>query len=127
MQVCVEQMPSASVSFITEAVSEWGGDNAAAHMYACRVVMRLLEHSEQQMQEVLHLILQSVPRLAKDRYGNYVLQHIIEHGEISSKRQLIAQVIQCGVPMLAAQKYSHNVVEKCIDVAWSPEYEASFE
>lgn len=127
MQVCIEELPSASVSFIVEAISEWGVDNASSHMYACRVVMRLLEHAQQQMQDVLHLILQSVPRLAKDRYGNYVLQHILEHGEISSKRQLISHVIKCGVPMLATQKYSHNVIEKCIGVAWCPEYEAALE
>merc|ERR1712193_395257 len=44
MQMCIEQMPPTSVSFVVEAMTLWGADKAACHMYACRVVMRVLEH-----------------------------------------------------------------------------------
>jgi len=125
LQVCVEEMPSTSIAFIVEAVSVWGADNASAHMNACRVVMRLLEHAQEQVRGLVQEILQSIPRLAQDRYGNYVLQHILEHGEMSYKRYLISEVIRCGVSTLACRKYAHNVIEKCIDLALSPEYETS--
>jgi len=125
MQVCVEDMPVTSIAFIVQAVSEWGADNASAHMNGCRVVMRLLEHAQEQVRGLVQEIFQSVPRLAQDRYGNYVLQHILEHGEMSNKRYVISEVIKCGVSTLACRKYAHNVVEKCIDLALRPEYETS--
>jgi len=127
LQLCIEEMPSTSVNFIVEAVSEWGADNASLHMNGCRIVMRLVEHAPpHQMRDVLQRILESVGRLAQDRYGNYVLQHILEHGEMCNKQQLISQVIKYGAPTLARQKYAHNVIEKCMSVTWSPEYKASF-
>lgn len=128
MQVCIEKMPSASIAFIIHAIEGWGADSASAHLYACRVVMRLLEHAQRwQMQDVLHQIFQSVPKLVQNRYGNYVLQHILEHSEATDRRQLISLVLCCGVTMLAKQKYAHNVVLKCIVVAWLPEFEATLE
>jgi len=120
MQIFIEEMPPASISFIVDAVEAWGADNASAHMYACRVVMRLFEHIQRaQMQKSLQQILQAVARLAQDRYGNYVLQHILEHGEMPDKKQLMLELLACDILQLAKQKYAHNVVEKCIAVAWN--------
>jgi pumilio RNA-binding family len=118
IQVCIEEMPPASVLFVVDAIETWGADSASAHMYACRVVMRLLEYAQRdQMQQSLHQIFKAVGKLAQDRYGNYVLQHILEHGETPLKKQLILELLNYGVLRLATQKYAHNVVEKCIVVA----------
>lgn len=128
IQMCVEQMPSASIAFIIDAVETCGADQIATHMYACRVLTRLMEHVQQsKMQKALHQILQSIVRLAQDRYGNYVLQHIIEHGDMANRRRVMSEIAQCGVPVLATCRYAHNVVQKCIEVTWQPENEASLE
>lgn len=128
MSVCIEEMPPASVAFLIDAVATWGAESASAHIYGCRVVMRLLEYAQrQQMQEVMLQVFQSVSKLAQDRYGNYVLQHILEHGDVCDRKYLMSQALQCGVQEFAKQKYARNVIEKCIQVAWSTELEASFE
>jgi hypothetical protein len=128
IQVCIQEMCPAFVGFMVDAIVAWGADQASAHMYACRVVMRLLEHAQrQQIKELLQQILQAVPKLAQDRYGNYVLQHILQHMEVGDRSDLIFKVIQCGVPLLARQKYAHNVVVKCIEVTWSPDFQTTLE
>jgi len=120
MQMCIEQMPPTSVDFVVEAVISWGADKAACHMYACRVVMRILEHcTEPQVRTLLAQILNSATRLAQDRYGNYVLQHVLEHGRPEAQRSILVSML--GAPDAALEfakhKYAHNVVEKCVILA----------
>jgi len=113
-------MPPASVAFITEAVTSWGADKAACHMYACRVVMRILEHcTELQVQTLLVQILGATHRLAQDRYGNYVLQHVLENGRLEAQRSILTSILGDGevAAEFAQHKYAHNVVEKCVILA----------
>jgi pumilio RNA-binding family len=118
--MCIEQMPPTSVSFVVEAMTSWGADKAACHMYACRVVMRVLEHcTEPQVRTLLSQILGAAPRLAQDRYGNYVLQHVLEHGRPDAKRSILINILGAheSAVELAKHKYAHNVVEKCVILA----------
>jgi len=64
------------------------------HTHACNVLVRLLEHvQQQQLQNVMHQISSSVGKLAQDRYGSYVLQHIMimENGTIADRRKMIVR------------------------------------
>merc|ERR1711933_163643 len=102
VQACIDAMPAASIGFIIEAVEAYGAAHLAMHMYACNVLVRLLEHVQgQQLQNVMHQISSSVGKLAQDRYGSYVLQHIMimENGTIADRRKIgrqICHVVQCG-------------------------------
>ena len=53
---------------------------------AARVVQRLLEYCSQQdvRQEVLKAILENAVALASNTMGNYVIQHVIQHGSASA-------------------------------------------
>jgi pumilio RNA-binding family len=125
IQACIEEMPAASVMFIVNAVETWGVDAAATHIYGCRVIMRLLEHVPRpQMQRVLQQIAESVPKLAQDRYGNYVLQHVLKTCELPDKQAVMQAICRAGAFELAKQKYAHNVIEKCVELALDPDYAA---
>mmetsp|Transcript_152136 Transcript_152136/g.268614 ORF Transcript_152136/g.268614 Transcript_152136/m.268614 type:complete len:370 (+) Transcript_152136:564-1673(+) len=118
IQMIVELLQSESVIFIIDAVNAWGGEKAAVHPYACRVVMRLLQYCAKQHQtrEIRESVLMNVCTLSKDRYGNYVVQHVLEHGSPQDKQRIIEGCIQGGLQDLARHKYAHNVLEKCLDL-----------
>ncbi|XP_076936568.1 pumilio homolog 2-like [Bidens hawaiensis] len=58
-------------------------------------------------------ILNSINMLAQDQYGNYVVQHVLEHGKPHERKciidQLTGQIVQ-----MSQQKFASNVVEKCL-------------
>lgn len=58
----------------------------ARHRYGCRVVERLLEHcSAAQAKPLIDSILTESIQLCAHPYGNYVMQHILEHGSPEHK------------------------------------------
>lgn len=123
IQVCIQELPAASVAFLIDAIEMWGADVAASHIYGCRVVMRILERvPRSSLQRVLKQIIQMTPKLAQDRYGNYVLQHIFDQGCLCDRKSLISEVLKHGALDLALQKYAHNVMEKCVRLTMSPEH-----
>jgi hypothetical protein len=127
-QVCIEELPSPSVDFLVDACESWGAEAVASHIYGCRVLLRLLEYvPRHRLQLVFNQLFQNVLKLAQDRYGNYVLQHVLDHCEISDKLMVIAEVLKAGAFELAKQKYAHNVMEKCIQVALAPDNELGLE
>jgi hypothetical protein len=126
IQACIEKMPATSVSFVIDAIERAGAESMSAHMYACRVITRLLEHAQPgQMRNVLHEIFLATSRLAQDRYGNYVLQAVFAHCEIADRQHLFRHLRECGLQALARQKYAHNVIERCVSFLWSPEFDES--
>lgn len=49
----------------------------------------------------------------QDQYGNYVVQHILEHGKPEDKALIIGK-IRGHVLQLSKHKFASNVVEKCV-------------
>jgi pumilio RNA-binding family len=58
-------------------------------------------------------IMDSVCTLAQDQYGNYVIQHIIQHGKPHERSEIINKLAGQIVKM-SQQKFASNVVEKCL-------------
>ena len=61
------------------------------------------------MQELHH----STNQLVQDQYGNYVIQHILEHGHPKDKSLIISKV-RGHTLQLSKHKFASNVVEKCV-------------
>lgn len=59
----------------------------STHPYGCRVVQRVLEHCtiDSVKDDIRDHILQATLPLASDQYGNYVIQHMLEHGPESAR------------------------------------------
>lgn len=53
-------------------------------------------------------------QLVLDQYGNYVIQHVIEHGSPSDKEQIVQDVISDDLLKFAQHKFASNVIEKCL-------------
>eukprot|EP01059_Diplonema_ambulator_P000609 TRINITY_DN10504_c0_g2_i1.p1 TRINITY_DN10504_c0_g2~~TRINITY_DN10504_c0_g2_i1.p1 ORF type:complete len:597 (+),score=218.58 TRINITY_DN10504_c0_g2_i1:77-1867(+) len=114
IQKCIETMPN-KVDFIVCAFRN-NVQALAMHAYGCRVIQRLLEYCKRspEIEPIIQEVLAAVDQLVGDRYGNYVVQHVIINGE-PQHRTFIAQRLKGSVLALARGKFSSNVVEKMFE------------
>lgn len=114
IQKCIECVPQEKIQFI---ISAFYGQVVAlsSHPYGCRVIQRVLEHcSDAQTQSIMmDEILLSVCTLAEDQYGNYVVQHVLQHGK-PTERSAIINKLSGQIVRMSQQKFASNVVEKCL-------------
>lgn len=86
----------------------------AQQRYGCRVLQRLFEVcSEEEIWEVYLQIIDNVDVLINDKYGNYVIQHLIDTE--NKYRDKIYNHIISNAFTLSKDKFSSNVVEKCVN------------
>jgi hypothetical protein len=57
-------------------------------------LQRVLEHCPDQQKElgIMDEILRATTTLAQDQYGNYVVQHVLEHGKPAEKKEIITKL-----------------------------------
>ena len=67
-------------------------------------------------------ILRDAGALARDQYGNYVVQHVLQHGDDVSRKSVLSTLAGQIVP-LAQHKFASNVVEKCLTYCGAEERE----
>uniref|UniRef100_A0A0E0GEX6 PUM-HD domain-containing protein n=1 Tax=Oryza nivara TaxID=4536 RepID=A0A0E0GEX6_ORYNI len=120
IQKCIECIPQERIRFI---ISAFYGHvvELSTHPYGCRVIQRVLEHcnDENTQSTMMEEIMQSVVLLTLDQYGNYVIQHVLQHGKPDERSAIIKQLAGQIVKM-SQQKFASNVVEKCLSFG-SPE------
>lgn len=112
IQKALERLPEDQVKFVIDAF-QGQGFTLATHTYGCRVIQRLLEHCPKAAESVLEELHRYTQNLVVDQYGNYVSQHILEHGQRADKSRVI-EVVKGQVLTLSKHKFASNVVEKCI-------------
>ncbi|KAI7730863.1 hypothetical protein M8C21_013477 [Ambrosia artemisiifolia] len=114
IQKCIECVPENAIHFIISTFYDQVV-TLSTHPYGCRVIQRVLEHCHDPKTQsiVMDEILKSINMLAQDQYGNYVVQHVLEHGKPHERNciidQLTGQIVQ-----MSQQKFASNVVEKCL-------------
>lgn len=98
LQKCFVTMRPQAVQFIINELVGKGAKaiiKAAQHEYACRVLQRMIEHcSPEQMDEIMETLLTVGETLSRHLYGNFVMQHILEHGTESHKHTLIVKLVE---------------------------------
>ncbi|CAH8322120.1 unnamed protein product [Eruca vesicaria subsp. sativa] len=114
VQKCIECVPEENIGFI---VSTFFGQvvTLSTHPYGCRVIQRVLEHCDNPdtQSKVMEEVLSTVSMLAQDQYGNYVVQHVLEHGK-PDERTVIIKELAGQIVQMSQQKFASNVVEKCL-------------
>ncbi|KAI4373044.1 hypothetical protein MLD38_011213 [Melastoma candidum] len=114
VQKCIECIPQDRVQFI---IATFFGQVVplSMHPYGCRVIQRVLEYCDnpKTQEAVMEEIMLSVYTLAQDQYGNYVIQHVLEHGKPHERYAIITKLSGHFVKM-SQQKFASNVVEKCL-------------
>jgi pumilio RNA-binding family len=93
--------------------------------YGCRVLQRLFEIcTEEETWNIYVQIVSNVNVLINDKYGNYVVQHLIETP--NKHRNRIFDFIIENAYELSKDKFSSNVVEKCVNKCTEEELEKLF-
>ncbi|KAG6375119.1 ARM repeat-containing protein [Boletus reticuloceps] len=89
----------------------------ATHHHGCCVLQRCIDHaSDHQRVQLVNEITYNALTLVQDPYGNYVVQYILDLNDNHFSDGVIHQFTG-NVCALSVQKFSSNVIEKCIRVA----------
>lgn len=100
--------------FIFDAVASSVGD-VARHRHGCCVIQRCLDSPPSQSRSYLvRCIVDKSLELMQDAYGNYVVQYVLD---VCSDEdiQAVCESVVGKVNLLAIQKFSSNVMEKCLE------------
>ncbi|MBA0595557.1 hypothetical protein Gorai_012424 [Gossypium raimondii] len=80
----------------------------------CCALKHCLDHSNGEARaHLFQEIIANALNLAKDQYGNYVVQHILELKETQTTERLLRQ-LQGNYASLSCNRYGSNVVERCL-------------
>ncbi|GAM25949.1 hypothetical protein SAMD00019534_091240 [Acytostelium subglobosum LB1] len=93
------------------------------HKVGCTVVNRCIDFAnKEQLEALIKKINSHSLELVQDQFGNYVVQHLLSNNK-SYASQLIKSLLG-NIGELSVQKYSSNVIEKCLQVADTETYES---
>jgi len=115
IQKCLTSMSDRNKQFIYDSIVE-NCINIATHKHGCCVIQRCLDFaSKKQKIELSSVVAENAYELVKDQYGNYVVQYVLEMKDTEQKiKQRIADELTQDIIELSKQKFSSNVVEKCL-------------
>ncbi|KXN87543.1 Pumilio domain-containing protein C6G9.14 [Leucoagaricus sp. SymC.cos] len=116
IQKCLNKLAPEDNQFIYNAVAA-NCVEVATHRHGCCVLQRCIDHaSDHQRIQLVNEITYNALTLVQDPYGNYVVQYILDLNDSRFSDAVIRQ-FQGNVCALSVQKFSSNVIEKCIRVA----------
>lgn len=116
IQKCLNRLSPPNIQFIIDAVSSHC-IAVGTHRHGCCVIQRCIDHAtSSQKAQLVSAITQCSFPLVQDPFGNYVLQYIFDQGEASFS-QLLCRTFLGHISELSKQKFSSNVMEKCIRIA----------
>ncbi|KAL4069308.1 ARM repeat-containing protein [Scleroderma citrinum] len=116
IQKCLNKLGPEDNQFIYNAVAA-NCVEVATHRHGCCVLQRCIDHaSEHQRIQLVNEITYNALTLVQDPYGNYVVQYILDLNDNRFSDAVIRQFAG-NVCALSVQKFSSNVIEKCVRVA----------
>jgi len=113
VQRCLASLPTAQSTFIFERVAS---DllAVATHRHGCCVAQRSLDHADGPHREaIIAEVVRHAAKLVMDPFGNYVVQYILQLKQ-PQLTLAVATALQGGFAELSLQKFSSNVIEKCL-------------
>lgn len=100
--------------FVFDAVAEGVGD-VARHRHGCCVIQRCLDSpAGPARSHLVRRIVDNSLELMQDAYGNYVVQYVLDVCSDEDVHAVCESVVG-RVNLLAIQKFSSNVMEKCLE------------
>jgi len=117
IQYCLDHLPPRHNQWVYEAVVQ-SMEEVARDRVGCVIVKRCIDHASPDQKDVLQReISVKVLALVQDPFGNYVVQHVLEKFPFEEQSQQLITNILGRITELCTQKFSSNVVEKCLKVA----------
>ncbi|KAL5118811.1 hypothetical protein ACEQ8H_003314 [Pleosporales sp. CAS-2024a] len=119
IQKCLNHLKSSEAQFIFDAVGEHCV-TVGTHRHGCCVLQRCIDHaSGYQKVDLVRKITAHSFHLVQDPFGNYVVQYILDLNDAAFTTPM-CEGFQGKVIELSKQKFSSNVIEKCIRCAEMP-------
>lgn len=100
--------------FVFDAVAASVGD-VARHRHGCCVIQRCLDSPQTESRaNLVRRIVEKSLELMQDAYGNYVVQYVLDVCSDDDVHAVCESVVG-KANLLAIQKFSSNVMEKCLE------------
>ena len=116
VQKCLNRLGAQNSEFIYDAVGKHCVI-VGTHRHGCCVLQRCIDHSSgYQRAQLIARITENAFALVQDPFGNYVVQYILDLDEAQFTKPLCLS-FSGSVPALSKQKFSSNVIEKCLRTA----------
>ncbi|KAI4631199.1 hypothetical protein J4E83_002728 [Alternaria metachromatica] len=116
IQKCLNHLKSVEAQFIFDAVGE-NCITVGTHRHGCCVLQRCIDHAVGfQKVDLIRKITAHSFHLVQDPFGNYVVQYILDLNDAAFTTPM-CQGFQTKICELSKQKFSSNVIEKCIRCA----------
>ncbi|EME29106.1 Pumilio domain-containing protein C6G9.14 [Galdieria sulphuraria] len=113
IQRCLQKVAPTHNQFIFDAVVSHCVE-LATHRHGCCVIQRCLDYAiPLQKEQVCMEICENAFTLVQDAFGNYVVQYVLDLKNRFYIAKIIAQLAG-HLYELSVQKFSSNVVEKCL-------------
>lgn len=116
VQKCLNKLGPENSQFIFDAV----GHHCVivgTHRHGCCVLQRCIDHAKgTQRAQLISAITSNAFSLVQDPFGNYVVQYILDLDEPMFTKPL-CHSFAGNIPALSKQKFSSNVIEKCLRTA----------
>ena len=116
IQKCLNHLKSSEAQFIFDAVGEHC-ITVGTHRHGCCVLQRCIDHASGfQKVDLVRQITAHSFHLVQDPFGNYVVQYILDLNDPTFTTPLCLG-FRGKICELSMQKFSSNVIEKCIRCA----------
>ncbi|KAK4894319.1 hypothetical protein LTR27_007452 [Elasticomyces elasticus] len=116
IQKCLNHLSPENAQFIFDAVGVHCV-TVGTHRHGCCVLQRCIDHATGlQKGGLVDQVIKNAFSLVQDPFGNYVVQYILDLGEPSFTDPL-CRSFYGQIAYLSKQKFSSNVIEKCIRCA----------
>ena len=113
IQRCVNSLKCPSNQFVFDMVTK-NILEIATDRHGCCVLQRCIHAATDNQREALvDKIIENAVELVQDAYGNYVVQYVIDLNSFKINSKL-AFIFMNSIQKLATQKFSSNVIEKCL-------------
>lgn len=116
VQKCLTRLGAERSQFIYDAVGKYCVI-VGTHRHGCCVLQRCIDHAQGfQRAQLIARITHCAFDLVQDPFGNYVVQYILDLDEAAFTNPL-CETFFGRIPALSKQKFSSNVIEKCLRTA----------
>ena len=116
VQKCLTRLGAERSQFIYDAVGNYCVI-VGTHRHGCCVLQRCIDHAQGfQRAQLIARITHCAFDLVQDPFGNYVVQYILDLDEAAFTKPL-CENFYGRIPALSKQKFSSNVIEKCLRTA----------
>ena len=116
IQRCLCGLNSKDNQFIYDAVSRHCV-SVATHKHGCCVLQRTIDYATMaQKRQLVQEIIANALELVQDAFGNYVVQYVLDLGEPTIAHGIMNNLLG-SISSLSVQKFSSNVVEKCLELS----------